>query len=119
MNRNKIIFGLILIGLSMLYIIGCSGKNDGEKYGEIPDEKAPKTAVGTIVLNPQEYIDKDVIVEGDIASECPSGGWINVKDKSGATIYVEMHGASFAPIPQKDGSSVVVKVVVYQTEGEP
>ncbi len=121
MYRNKNvsrIIGLFIISLFTLYFWGCSGSSGEEKFGEVLDEKAPKTAVGTILLNTKDFIDKDVVVEGVIASECPSGGWINVKDTSGATIYVEMHGASFAPIPQRVGKNVIVKGVVYQTGGE-
>lgn len=115
MSKIFLILGVFLIAISGLYMVGCAAKV--EKFGDAPSENAPKTAIGTILLNPQNYIDKEVVIEGIIASECPTGGWINVKDKSGGTIYVEMHGTSFAPIPQRVGKSVVVKGTVYQAGG--
>lgn len=115
MKKIFVILGAALIGLFGLYILGCGPRI--EKFGDAPDETTTKTAIGTILLNPQKYVDKEVVVEGVIASECPTGGWINVRDKSGGTIYVEMHGTSFAPIPQRVGKSVVVKGIVFQSEG--
>jgi hypothetical protein len=115
MKKLFMILGLVLTALFGLYILGCGPKI--ERFGDVPADNAPKTAIGTILLNTQNYIDKDVIIEGVIASECPTGGWINVRDKSGGTIYVEMHGSSFAPIPQRVGRNVIVKGVVYQSEG--
>lgn len=115
MNKRYLVLGVILTGLFAFYLIGCGPKI--EKFGEAPDEAATKTGVGTILLNPRNYIDKEVVVEGVIGSECPTGGWIRVKDNSGGSIYVEMHSAAFAPIPQRVGKSVLVKGTVYQSEG--
>jgi len=115
MKKRFVVLAIILSGLLGLYIIGCGPRI--EKFGEAPDETVPKASIGTVLFNPQDYIDKEVVVEGTIASECPTGGWINVRDISGAAIYVEMHSAPFAPIPQRVGKSVVVKGLVYQSEG--
>ena len=115
MEKIFVILRVVLIGLFGLYVCGCGSRI--EKFGDAPDEGAVKTAVGTILLNPQSYVDKDVVIEGTIESECPAGGWINVKDKSGGTIYVEMHGTSFAPVPQRVGRNVIAKGMVYQSEG--
>ena len=98
-----------------LYICGCGPKI--EKFGDAPVENVAKIAIGTILLNPQDYVDKDVVIEGVIDSECPTGGFVYVKDNSGGTIYVEMHSAPFAPIPQRTGKNVIVKGTVYQSEG--
>lgn len=114
MKKIFVILGVVLMGLFGWYILGCGPKI--ERFGDAPQENVPKTAIGTILLNPQSYLDKEVVVEGTIASECPTGGWINVRDASGATIYVEMHSAPFAPIPQRVGKGVVVKGLVYQSE---
>lgn len=115
MKKGFVVLAIVLSGLLGLYIIGCGPRV--ERFGEAPDETAPKTSIGTVLFNPQNYIDKEVVVEGTIASECPTGGWINVRDASGAAIYVEMHSASFAPIPQRAGKGVLVKGLVYQSEG--
>ena len=115
MKKIYMILGVVLIGLFGLYILGCGPKI--ERFGDVPQENVPKTAIGTILLNSQNYIDKDVIIEGVIASECPTGSWINVQDKSAGTIYVEMHGSSFAPIPQRVGRNVIVKGTAYQSGG--
>ncbi len=115
MKKRFVVLAILLSGLLGLYVVGCGPRV--EKFGEAPDETAPKTNISTVLFNPQNHIDKEVIVEGTIASECPTGGWINVRDTSGSTIYVEMHSAPFAPIPQRVGKRVLVKGLVYQSEG--
>ncbi len=115
MKKIFVVLRVVLIGLFGLYICGCRPKI--EKFGNSPDENAAKTAIGTILLNPQDYVDKDVVIDGVIDSECPTGGFIYVKDNSGVTIYVEMHSAPFAPIPQRTGKNVIVKGTVYQSGG--
>ncbi len=115
--KKLVVLGLVLTVLVSLYVLGCGAKT--EKFGDAPVGTEAKTSIASIVVNPQDYISKDVVVEGTISSECPAGGWINVKDNSGTTIYVEMHGSDFVPIPQRVGKNVTVKGTVYQTEGTP
>jgi hypothetical protein len=112
----KHLYAIAATVLLALCVIAC-GKSI-ETYGETPDEKAAKTPISAILFSPKQYLDKEVVIEGTISSECPTGGWINVQDASGHTIYVEFHGAEFAPIPQRAGSPVVVKGVVFQSEAE-
>ncbi|MDD5772804.1 MAG: hypothetical protein PHX78_04975 [bacterium] len=117
MKKILVILGLILIGAAGLFISSCG--SGIEKFGEEIGANTAKTAIGTILLNPGDYVNKEVIIEGKIASECPTGGWINVSDASGGgTIYVEMHGTPIT-IPQRVGKNVEVKGMVYQTESEP
>jgi len=115
MKKIFVVLGVVSTVLFGLYISGCGPGI--EKFGDTPSEDAAKTAIGTILLNPKLYNDKEVVIEGVIASECPTGGFIYVRDNTNATIYVEMHGATFAPIPQRPGRRVIVKGTVYQTEG--
>ena len=116
-----LVLGVILIGVAVLFTmcIGDCKATGGENFGDIPGENPAITAVGTVMLNPQRYLDKEVIVEGVIASECPTGGWINIRDNSGGTINFNMHGTTVGPIPQRVGSKVIAKGMVYQTEGTP
>lgn len=116
-----IIFGVLLITVAVLYsmCIGNCKVTGGENFGDFPGENPALTSVGTVVLNPQKYLDKEVTVKGTIESECPGGGWIRVKDDSNATIYVEMHHEPWVPIPQRVGSKAFVTGTVYQTQSTP
>lgn len=114
---EKIIKILTVILAAGIFIYGCGSKT--EKFGETIENNAAKTVIGTVLLNPKDYVNKDVVIEGRIASECPTGGWITVQDiTNGGTIYVEMHGTPIT-IPQRVGYNVVVKGMVYQTESTP
>lgn len=111
----KYFFSLFMSVVLSFCCLSCGKKI--EKYGDIPDEKVEKTLISSILLSPKRYIGKEVVIEGVIANECPTGGFIYVDDRAGHVIYVEMHGAEFAPIPQREGRLVVVKGVVFQGEG--
>lgn len=106
---------MVLFLFMCLWFQGC--QQQSESFGEVPEENAPRIPISALLFSPNEYIDKEVVIEGVIASECPTGGWIGVIDSSGHKIYVEMHGALFAPLPQRGGREVVVKGVVFQSEG--
>ena len=109
-NILSVLF-ISLIVIFGLFVSGCGEKI--EKFGDAISDSEPKTAIASILFDPQKYRDKDVILDGKIVSECPTGGFIYVQDASGGTIYVEMHSAPFAPIPQRTGRSAQVKGMVY------
>ncbi len=115
------VLGVILIGVVVLFnmCIGECTMTGGENFGDMPGENPAITAVGTVILNPQKYLDKEVTVEGVIASECPTGGWINIRDNSGSIIHFNMHGTTVGPIPQRVGRKVIAKGMVYQGESTP
>jgi hypothetical protein len=106
----KVFSIVIIIGFCCL---GCGKK--AEQYGEVPTTS--RTPISSILVSPQEYMSKEVVITGVITSECPSGGWIVVEEASGHRIYVDMHGSTFAPIPQRVGETVVVKGIVFQGSG--
>ncbi|MDO8536250.1 MAG: hypothetical protein Q7S30_04500 [Candidatus Omnitrophota bacterium] len=105
------VFFISIIVILGLFVSGCG--QGVEKFGDTISGSEPKTAIASILFNPQKYNDKDVVLDGKIVSECPTGGFIYVQDQSGGTIYVEMHSAPFAPIPQRTGRAVQVKGTVY------
>ena len=117
MKKMSAISGSLLVLVFTVFLFGCGAK--AEKFGDAPGESDAKASVGTILTNPQSYLNKDVVISGVISSECPSGCWINVKDDSGTVVYVELQGQSFAPIPQRVGKKIIVKGMVYQTENTP
>ena len=109
------VFVVFLVVIFGLFVSGCS--QGIEKFGDTISDSEPKTAIGSILFNPQKYSGKDVVLDGKIVSECPTGGFIYVQDTSGGTIYVEMHSAPFAPIPQRTGKAVQIKGTVYLSGG--
>ena len=107
---------ILMLAILVLYSFGCGPKI--EKYGDAPDESAARTEISNIMLEPQKYLDKAVVIEGVISTECPGGCWMKVSDKSAGTIYVEMLGCPFVPLPQRTGKNVLLKGVIYQNKGD-
>jgi hypothetical protein len=86
--------------------------NGTETAAAPPAVVAPQAArVGDILQDPKGFDGKTVIVEGKIASECPSGCWFTLKDGN-ATIYIDLNPSNLV-IPQRKGSyaKVTAKVI--------
>ncbi len=90
--------------LAAVWETGCGSAKQAPVYGrEIPGDM-PVTTAAEIMARPEAFEGKDVLVSGKVTSECPSGGWIWVRDESG-DIYVNMHPTNVF-IPQKVGTNV-------------
>ncbi|MFC1590564.1 hypothetical protein ACFL42_03640 [Candidatus Omnitrophota bacterium] len=113
MRNFSAIIILLLCCAVTLAVAGC-GK--AEVFGkEVPG--AEGASVGDIYKNSKAYNGKDVVIEGKITSECPTGCWFNVNDASGE-IYVDLNPSGFA-IPQKVGKKVSVSGKVVVKKGNP
>jgi uncharacterized protein YdeI (BOF family) len=133
---NKIFFiSFLLVGL-ILAFVGCaqastpavipSGTDvagntpvagnqatSGAEISQTPKAEGPKIVrIGDVLSNPSEFKDQEVIVEGKIITECPSGCWFTLDDGTG-TVYVDLNPNNLV-IPQKRGAEAKVygKVVI-------
>jgi hypothetical protein len=103
-----------------LVIAGCgtrAGTIRAATYGKAIPAGMAVTTARQILESPAAYEGKDVLVAGTITSECPSGGWIWVKDET-AQIYVNMHPTNVY-IPQKVGARVRAMGKVVLESGQP
>jgi uncharacterized protein YdeI (BOF family) len=97
-------------------MVGCS-TTTVSKYGKAIPTGAQVVPAKDILANPTGFEGKEVVVTGKITSECPSGGWVWVKDASGE-IYVNMHPTNVF-IPQKVGKTVKAMGTVVLEQGRP
>jgi hypothetical protein len=112
MKRIVILCG---VALGLLALTACS--QAGAKYGRAIPSEMKVSPAGEILANPVGFEGKDVLVQGKITSECPSGGWVWLKDNSGE-LYVNMHPTNVF-IPQKVGSTVKAMGKVVLEQGRP
>jgi len=70
--------------------------------------------IADILQDPKGFGGKTVVVDGKIASECPSGCWFTLKDGN-AVIYIDLNPSNLV-IPQRKGSYAKVTARVI-TEG--
>jgi hypothetical protein len=111
-------FGLALLAAAV--VMGCPGKGSAVKaatYGKPIPPDMVVTTVKAIADNPTAWEGKDVLLAGRITSECPSGGWIWLKDETGE-MYVNMHPTNVF-IPQRVGSRVRAMGRVVLESGRP
>jgi len=102
---NSIVSLLIIAGV-LFVIAGCT-KPEG--YGK-PFTGRETVPVAEILKAPDAYNGKLVAVQGTIASECPTGCWFMLEDKTGE-IYDDLNPAGFA-LPQHVGKLVTTEGVV-------
>jgi hypothetical protein len=107
------------IMVAAVLVAGMSGcrTTSVSKYGKMIPGDARVVPTSEILSNPRGFEGKEVVVSGKITSECPSGGWIWVKDASGE-IYVNMHPTNVF-IPQKVGKTVKAMGTVVLEQGRP
>ena len=96
---------IFFIGLVCCPLI-LSGCNRVEKFGETfsSDETV---SIQDILKNPEYFQGKNVKVAGEIANECPTGCWFNMKDGDNL-LYVNLSPSGFA-IPQRVGKDVIAE----------
>jgi hypothetical protein len=89
--------------------------NSTAAVATLPAVAAPQAArIAQILQDPKGFDGKIVVVEGKIASECPSGCWFTLKDGN-AVIYIDLNPSNLV-IPQRKGSNAKVTAKVI-TEG--
>lgn len=91
---------------AFILVLASCGPAIANTFSYTPDAGTAIVPIGDILSHPEAYRGKEVVVQGKIISECPSGCWFTMKDDSGA-IYVDLKPANLA-IPQKTGKTVVV-----------
>jgi hypothetical protein len=82
-----------------------AGCGHWEMYGAKISDRAI-TSAKDILLKPEKYNGKTVVLKGKILNECPSGCWFDLKD-GGAVLYVTIKPSGLA-IPQKVGHEAKV-----------
>jgi len=133
--NKKVLMSFLLVGL-ILAFVGCAQASapaviqpntdvasntpvagnqatSGTEISQTPEEEGPKIVrIGDILANHSELKDQEVIVEGKIVTECPSGCWFTLDDGTG-TVYVDLNPSNLV-IPQKRGAQAKVygKVVI-------
>jgi len=119
MKYRYITLGLVAAAAATV-IVGCGQHPGGatkDAYGKAIPADMVVTTAREILANPTAWEGKDVLVAGRITSECPSGGWIWVKDESG-DIYVNMHPTNVF-IPQHVGGAVRAMGKIVLESGQP
>jgi hypothetical protein len=93
-------------------VAGCGG--GGEQYGAAISA-TDATPLSVILSDPATHDGSTVKVTGEIATECPSGCWFDLREGE-AVVRVDLapHGIA---IPQRVGSNVVVEGTVRVTDG--
>ncbi len=85
---------------------------------EGPDEFGGEIVkIQEIINNEPAYDSKNVVIEGLIETECPSGCWFILNDGS-ASLYIDILPSNFV-IPQKTGSQAKVYGEVTTKDNDP
>ena len=91
--------------------------DDKDKYGEDITLKE-KTNISDILSNPEVYLDKAVLVEGEILDVCPKMGcWMEIKsDVEGEKIKVKVKDGEIVFPEEAKGKNALVEGKVYKID---
>jgi len=110
-SGNGLINALCLLGLALLVLSSAQAKD------EPAEPKGEEVKIIDILQDAAAFEGQNVIVEGIIETECPSGCWFIVNDDTGS-IYVDILPSNFV-IPQKRGEDAKVYGEVVIKDGDP
>jgi uncharacterized protein YdeI (BOF family) len=116
-DDKHFIISIIFVVIFVLFLLsGCSstGSRNFEKYGTDITTKEV-TNIRDILINPKEYLDHTIRLEGKITRQCPSGCWFFLEDNTG-TIYVDINPSGLS-IPPKVGRNVTVEGIPSNRSG--
>ena len=113
MKREFIFF----IVTSLIVALSSAYGDDKEKFGEeITIEK--KTKISEILNDPESYLDKTVLVEGEILDVCPMAGcWIELSsDIEDEKIKVKVKDGEIVFPMEAKGGTALVQGKVYKID---
>jgi hypothetical protein len=91
--------------------------DDKDKYGKDITLKE-KTSISDILSNPEDYLDKTVLVEGEVLDVCPMAGcWIEVASNvEGEKIKVKVKDGEIVFPEEAKGKNALVEGKVYKID---
>ncbi len=110
-SRNGLINALCLLGLALLVLSSAQAKDEPAEL------KGEEVKIIDIIQDASAFEGQNVVIEGVIETECPSGCWFIVNDDTGS-IYVDILPSNFV-IPQKRGEDAKVYGEVVIKDGDP
>jgi hypothetical protein len=107
------LFFISFISANLVFAIG-DGK---DKYGKEIILKE-KTNISDILSNPEDYLDKTVLVEGEVLDVCPKMGcWMEIKsDVEGEKIKVKVKDGEMVFPEEAKGKDALVEGKVYKID---
>jgi co-chaperonin GroES (HSP10) len=91
--------------------------DDKDKYGKDITLKE-KTSISDILNNPEDYLDKTVLVEGEVLDVCPKMGcWMEIEsDAEGEKIKVKVKDGDIVFPEEAKGKNALVEGKVYKID---
>ncbi len=90
--------------------------DDKDKYGKDITLKE-KTSISDILSNPEDYLDKTVLVEGEVLDVCPMMGcWMEIKSDVEGKIKVKVKDGEIVFPEEAKGKNAIVEGKVYKVE---
>lgn len=108
---------LLILPLALLFCGYLSAQSGDGKYGsEITLQE--KTNISDILNSPEDYVDKKVLVEGEVIDVCQKMGcWMEIKSEvEGEKIKVKVKDGDIVFPVEAKGKSALVEGTVYKIE---
>jgi hypothetical protein len=107
---------LLLITLSLTTVSAYSFTGEGKKFGE-QITMTEKTKISDILADPESFVGKKVLVEGEVGEVCSAAGcWMELKSDKEGKIKIKVKDGEIVFPMEASGKKAVVEGLVYKID---
>jgi hypothetical protein len=87
-----------------------------EGYGDMPKLSDRRTSIASILVEPAYYLHEELVIEGTIVNQSPTGEWIDIENDGGRVMTIDLKQAS---VPKRIGKRILVKGTLVRSSEFP
>ncbi len=112
--KKLIVFFIMVISISAFACMNSGG--EGKKFGE-EIKMTEKTSISDILADPESFVGKKVLVEGEVLDVCSAAGcWMELKSDKEGKIKIKVKDGEIEFPMEAKGKTAVVEGLVYKIE---
>ncbi|GMU87630.1 MAG: hypothetical protein AMXMBFR48_28710 [Ignavibacteriales bacterium] len=112
----------LFLSVVLLFIVTFTSSNagslsgEGKKFGE-KITMTEKTKISDILADPESYVGKKVLVEGEVVDVCSAAGcWMELKSEKDGRIKIKVKDGEIVFPMEAAGKTAVVEGLVYKID---
>lgn len=113
---KQLLLVLVLLTVTFTSSTACTQTGDGKKFGE-QITMTDKTKISEILADPESFVGKKVLVEGEVTDVCSAAGcWMELKSDKEGKIKIKVKDGDIVFPMEAAGKKAVVEGLVYKID---